>query len=49
MNEKITAVRWMFGFTNSEAKRYIANAPSDCIDTIVLCWKKQTGLSFNND
>lgn len=49
MNEKITAVSWMFGFTNAEAKKYIKSAPSDCVDTIVLCWRRQTKLSFKED
>ncbi len=49
MKEKITAVRWMFGFTNAEAKKYISLAPGDCVDAIVECWLNQTNKTFKED
>lgn len=49
MEEKIEAVRWMFGFTKKQARIYLADADEEVVEEIVKGFRQQVKMIFEED
>ena len=49
MKKYLTAVRWFFGMSKQDAKKYIKTATPEILNAIYDGWKKQATKTFYVD